>query len=174
MTVRTVCCVLLVLGLAGCSQLQQLQQVPQTRSQPSDAGVVQWMEAANVIRESSPDRQLQMLEVQEAEFERTHDLDSRMNLVLLLATGAEQVRDRLRARRLLNGIDPLPKAMADREFISLLMQMLDEQGQYERKLSILWKQVTAQNRRVEELEEQLQALTNIEKNIQSREAPVSK
>ena len=40
-----------------------------------------------------------------------------------------------------------------------------------RKIHILWKQVTEQNRRIEELEKQLQALTTIEQKIQQREKP---
>jgi hypothetical protein len=69
-------------------------------------------------------------------------------------------------------VDPLPDAVADRELIVMLQQMLDEQGQANRKLSILWKQLTEQNRRIEELEQQLQALTTIEQNIQNRDNPV--
>jgi len=94
-----------------------------------------------------------------------------MRLVLLLATGADNVRDARRARRLLNGIDPLPASTGDRELISLLLMWLGDQGESARKLDILWKQVTTQNRRIEELEQQLQALTTIEQNIQNRDIP---
>jgi hypothetical protein len=48
---------------------------------------------------------------------------------------------------------------------------LGDQGESARKLDILWKQVTTQNRRIEELEQQLQALTTIEQNIQNRDIP---
>jgi hypothetical protein len=92
-----------------------------------------------------------------------------MPLALLLATGADEVRDARRARHLLNRIDPLPDKASDRELIALLLQWLDEQSQAGRKLDILWKQATEQTRRIEELEQQLQALTTIEQNIQNRD-----
>jgi len=172
MMVRTVFYLLLLFGLPACAELQQLQQQPGPFTQHAvEADVVHWLEAAQLIRESSPDRQQQLLEDWEAAFHDQPLLGTRMQLVLLYATSAEQLRDRMRARRLLNGIDPLPEATADREFIALLLQILEDQGQSVRKLDILWKQVTTQNRRIEELEQQLQALTNIEKNIQSRELP---
>ena len=61
--------------------------------------------------------------------------------------------------------------MDDREFVTLLLQFLEERQEYEQKLSVLWKQVTQQGRRINELEQQLKALTNIEQNIQQREPP---
>ena len=159
----------ILLSLAACAELQQAVNFPpQDQELPA---TVRWLEAARLIRESSPERQLSLQEDWEKAFRKNHALDTRMQLILLLATGDEQVRDPQRARRLLYDIDPLPKSAVDREFIALLQSGLEDQAQYERKLAILWKQVTVQSRRVEELEQQLHALTTIERNIQSREQP---
>ena len=170
MSMKIALFVLLLSGLGACAELERLQlggESPQSEPMP---GVVRWLEAAQMIRESSPDRQQQLMQDWEAAFRARPVLDTRMQLALIFAIGAEQMRDHMRARRLLNEIDPLPRSVADREFIVLLQQVLEDQSQSERKLAILWKQATMQNRRIEELEQQLQALTNIEKNIQSREA----
>jgi hypothetical protein len=92
-----------------------------------------------------------------------------MRLALLLATGEGQVGDRKQARKLLNGLDAWAGGDSERELVAILQQFLDEQGQSRRKINILWKQVTEQNQRIEELEQQLQALTTIEQNIQQRD-----
>ena len=164
--------VLLVL-LTGCAALQQRfpELSPPTACKQSDSGASRWLAAIHATRDQSPDRQQQTLEEWEQAYQASPDIDNRMRLILLLATGADNVRDDRRARRLLNGIDPLPAASGDRELISLLLLWLDDQSESARKLDILWKQVTTQNRRIEELEQQLRALTNIEQNIQNRDIP---
>ena len=130
------------------------------------------MEQMHQVRDRSPEKQQQALDDWVKAFDGNPDINNRMRMVLLLTLGSEQVRDIRRARRLVDNVDPLPEAAADRELIVILQQMLDEQGESNRKLSILWKQVTEQNRRIEELEQQLQALTTIEQNIQNRDTPV--
>jgi hypothetical protein len=164
--------VLLVL-LTGCAALQQriTEPSPPAPCKESTSGANRWLAEINATRDQSPDRQQQTLEAWEQAFQASPGIDNRMRLVLLLATGADNVRDARRARRLLNGIDPLPASTGDRELISLLLMWLGDQGESARKLDILWKQVTTQNRRIEELEQQLQALTTIEQNIQNRDIP---
>jgi hypothetical protein len=166
--------VLLVLlaGLAACAELPQYRTTVLAPVIDGRSGANIWLETLHEVRDRSPEKQQQALDNWDKAFEGNPDINNRMRLVLLLTLGSEQVRDIRRARRLLDGIDPLPEAEADRELIVILQQILDEQGQANRKLSILWKQVTEQNRRIEELEQQLQALTTIEQNIQSRETPV--
>jgi hypothetical protein len=167
--------VLLILAamLTGCAELQQ--QFPALESAPAckepAGGANHWLAEIGGTRDQSPDHQQQTLEEWEQAFQASPNIDNRMRLVLLLATGADTVRDPRRAHRLLNGIDPLPAGAGDRELISLLLLWLDDQSESARKLDILWKQVTTQNRRVEELEQQLQALTTIEQNIQNRDIP---
>lgn len=162
----------LLAGLAACAEMQQYRTTVLAPVVDGRSGANIWLDYLHDVRDRSPDKQQQALDDWEKAFAGNPDINNRMRLVLLLTLGSEQVRDIRRARRLLDDVDPLPKADADRELIVILQQMLDEQGQSNRKLSILWKQVTEQNRRIEELEQQLQALTTIEQNIQSRETPV--
>ncbi len=90
---------------------------------------------------------------------------------MLLLVDVEPVGDLKRARLLLNGVDPLPSSPDERAFISLMQKFLEDKREDEQKLSVLWKQATQQNQRIDELEQQLKALTSIEQNIQQREPP---
>lgn len=168
---RTFVWLVLLVGLAGCAELQPYRAAVLAPVVDGHSGSDTWLESLHEARDESPERQQQLLDDWDRAFAGNPDIDNRMRLVLLMTLGGEQVRDIRRARRLLDDVDPLPSAVADRELIVVLQQILDEQGQSGRKLSILWKQVTEQNRRIEELEQQLQALTTIEQNIQSRDTP---
>ncbi len=163
---------MLLAGLVACAEMQQYRTTVLAPVIENRTGANTWLEMMHEVRDRSPEKQQQALDDWDKAFAGNPDMNNRMRLVLLLTLGSEQVRDIRRARRLLDAVDPLPDTAADRELIVILQQMLDEQGQSNRKLSILWKQVTEQNRRIEELEQQLQALTTIEQNIQSRETPV--
>lgn len=161
----------LLAGTLACTEMQQYRTSVLAPVVDGRSGANVWLEAMHGVRERSPEQQQQALVDWDKAFAGNPDINNRMRLVLLLTLGSEQVRDIRRARRLLDDVDPLPDAAADREMIVILQQMLDEQGESNRKLSILWKQVTEQNRRIEELEQQLQALTTIEQNIQNRDNP---
>jgi hypothetical protein len=161
-----------VLALGACAELPQVWETAPAGGVEAGSGAVTWLEAVHAVRDESPDQQQLALDNWELAFKGNPDINNRMRLVLLLAIGAEPLRDTRRARRLLDGADPLPQSPGDREMIALMQLWLGEQAQAKRKLSILWKQVTGQNRRIEELEQQLQALTTIEQNIQSRDVPV--
>jgi hypothetical protein len=163
---------ILVLALGACAELPQYWEAEPVVAVEAGSGAPTWLEAVHTVRDDSPEQQQTTLENWEQAFKGNPDINNRMRLALLLATGAEPLRDARRARRLLNEIDPLPESAGDREMIAMLQMWLDEQAQAGRKLNILWKQVTGQNRRIEELEQQLQALTTIEQNIQSRDVPV--
>ena len=171
MLIRVFALLVLLAGLVACADMQQYRTAVLAPVIEGRSGVNIWLETMHEVRERSPEKQQQALDDWDKAFAGNPDTNNRMRLVLLLTLGSEQVRDIRRARRLLDDVDPLPEAAADRELIVILQQMLDEQGQANRKLNILWKQVTEQNRRVEELEQQLQALTTIEQNIQSRDTP---
>jgi hypothetical protein len=162
---------MLMAGLVACADMQPYRTTVLAPVIDGRSGTNMWLETLHEVRERSPEKQQQAMDDWDKAFEGNPDINNRMRLVLLLTLGSEQVRDIRRARRLLDDVDPLPQAVADRELIVILQQILDEQGQSNRKLSILWKQVTDQNRRIEELEQQLQAVTTIEQNIQSRETP---
>jgi hypothetical protein len=172
MQIRMFALLVLLAGLVACADLQQYRTTVLAPVIDGRSGANVWLEMLHEVRDRSPEKQQQALDDWEKAFAGNPDINNRMRLVLLMTLGSDQVRDIRRARRLLDDVDPLPDAQADRELIVILQQTLDEQGQSNRKLSILWKQVTEQNRRIEELEQQLQALTTIEQNIQSREPPV--
>lgn len=169
MKISKVLLLVLLAVLSGCAELQQLPVLAAQPCSEPDAGAARWLAALNSTQDQSPEQQQQTLANWEQAYQDNPDLNHRVQLALLLATGADEVRDTRRARQLLNRIDPLPDKASDRELITLLLQWLDEQSQAGRKLDILWKQVTEQNRRIEELEQQLQALTTIEQNIQNRD-----
>ena len=134
-------------------------------------GVNYWLAELHDTRGMKPDQQQQTLESWEREFSKNPSSNNRLRVALLLATGSEEVRDQKRALRLLDEIDTSLYDVSDREMITVLQQFLGEEGEANRKIHILWKQVTEQNRRIEELEKQLQALTTIEQKIQQREKP---
>jgi hypothetical protein len=170
---RSLClsCLLLLGGCAGFPFPPAPAPMTSPPCSEQAGGAAIWLAAVHDTHIQTPEQQLQTLENWEHAFQGNPDINNRVRLALLLATGADAVRDTRRAHRLLNGIDPLPVDSGDREMIALLQQWLDDQGQSSRKLDILWKQLTEQNRRIEELEQQLQALTTIEQNIQSRDTP---
>ncbi len=163
-----------VLLLGACAELQNFRDTGTTANVEvvERAAATGWLESVHALRDVSPAEQQRALKNWEQAFMGNPDFNNRMRLAVLLATGGEEVRDSRRARQLLDEIDPPLQSDSDRETVALLGQWLDERAEARRKLNILWKQVTAQSRRVEELEQQLQALTTIEQNIQSRDAPV--
>jgi hypothetical protein len=154
--------------LAGCAGLQQFNGglAPVIEG---GRGVNSWLDDLHETRAMPPELLQQTLEAWEQDFRDNPSDNNRMRLVLLLVTAEEPVGDRKRARKLLNGFDAVEGGDSERELVAILQQYLDEQGQSSRKISILWKQVTEQNRRIEELEQQLQALTSIEQHIQQRD-----
>jgi hypothetical protein len=168
-------CFLLV--ITACSELQALRDnTPQSTDVAAPVidgkrGVHGWLADFHGLRIQPPESLPAVLDAREEAFRTEPEIENRMRLVMLLLVDAESVRDDRRARLLLKGLEPLPASPDDREFITLLQQFLDGRRDYEQKLSVLWKQVTQQNRRIDELEQQLKALTSIEQNIQQREPP---
>ena len=173
-----------LLMITACSELQALRDnAPQATDGTAPVidgaapvidgkrGVHGWLADFHELRTWPPESLTAVLDAREAAFRAKPTIENRMRLVMLLLVDVESVRDDRRARLLLNGLDPLPSGPDDREFIVLLQQFLDGRRDCEQKLSVLWKQVTQQNRRIDELEQQLKALTSIEQNIQQREPP---
>ena len=165
---------LLILQLTACSELQQLHRQLQATA-GEQAPVIEgshavdgWLADIHWLRDSRQ-QQSALLKAREKAFGASPKLNNRIQLVLLLVTGSGEVRDEKRARLLLEGIDPMPANISEQSFIRMLKQFLTAQARNDLKLNLLWKQVTTQNRRIVELEQQLQALTNIEQNIQQRD-----
>jgi hypothetical protein len=167
--------------LAGCSELQYRNNSNSNSnwgysSSPgfvpvidSGLGVSLWLDEVHATRTMTPEQLQQTLEKWEREFRDNPSVANRMRLALLLATGDDVVRDRLRARKLLNRLDTSILSGSEQELVAILQQYINDQGKSIRKINILWEQVTDQNRRIEELEQQLHALTTIEQNIQQRD-----
>ena len=170
---------LLILSLmvAACTDLQKLRDNmshPATESTAAPVvdgkhGVHSWLADIKDLQGRPPESLPAILDAREQAFRARPDTGNRMRLVMLLLVNDESVRDDRRARLLLRKLDPLPSSPDDRAFIALLQDFLDGNREYEQKLSVLWKQVTQQNKRIVELEAQLKALTNIEQKIQQRE-----
>lgn len=160
--------ILLATLVSGCTELQHYSEglAPVIEG---GHGVTNWLGDLHQTRSMSSGLLQQTQDDWEREFLENPSVNNRMRLVLLLATAEEPVGDRKRARSLLNGFDVGEGRDNDREMVAIIRQFLDTQAQDSRKISILWKQVTEQNRRIEELEQQLQALTTIEQNIQQRD-----
>jgi hypothetical protein len=161
-----------LLVLSACSELQYYSSNGPAPVIHGGQGVNYWLADLYRTRDMTPDQQQQTLESWEQEFSDNPNSNNRLRVALLLATGSEEVRDQKRALKLLDEIDTSLYDVSDREMITVLRQFLGEEGEANRKIHILWKQVTEQNRRIEELEKQLQALTSIEQKIQQREKPV--
>ena len=155
--------------LIGCSEWQHYNNGSFAPVIDSGRGVNRWLGDLHETRTMSPELLQQTLESREQEFRDNPTVASRMRLALLLATTEEPVGDRKRARKLLNGFDAGTGSDSERELVAILLHYMDEQSQNSRKINILWKQVTEQNLRIEELEQQLQALTSIEQHIQQRD-----
>ena len=132
-------------------------------------GVHSWLADLHGLR-ARPEASLpSVLEAREAAFRAQPSLDNRMRLVMLLLVDNDNMRDENRALLLLEGLESLPASPGEREFVMLLQQFMNGSKDDQEKLSVLWGQVTQQNQRIDELEQQLKALTSIEKNIQQRE-----
>lgn len=173
--------VLLLPWLVACSELQTLRDTaaPEDGTQLANKapvihgnrGVHGWLADIHTLRTQPPETLATLLETREQAFRKKPNIENRMRLVMLLLVDVEPVGDLKRARLLLNGVDPLPSSPDERAFISLLLKFLEGKREDEQKLSVLWKQATQQNQRIDELEQQLKALTSIEQNIQQREPP---
>ncbi len=181
MNFHKICLVLLLPSLVACSELQALRDTVVNGDGPrlasdvpvihGNRGVHGWLTDIHALRTQPPETLVTVLEAREQAFHAKPDIENRMRLVMLLLVDVEPVGDLKRARLLLNGVDPLPSSPDERAFISLMQKFLEDKREDEQKLSVLWKQATQQNQRIDELEQQLKALTSIEQNIQQREPP---
>ncbi|MGD8312372.1 MAG: hypothetical protein PVJ66_07225 [Gammaproteobacteria bacterium] len=157
--------------LTACAELQHSGDKETMALVSADNCLNRQLEDLHAIRTMSPEALQQTLEYRERAFRDVPDANNRLRLALLLATGSKPVRDRERALQLLAGFDPPPANTGDRELIAILQQFLDEQRDTRGEMNALRKQVMKQAKRIEELEQQQRALTNIEQRIQQRENP---
>jgi hypothetical protein len=158
-----------VLILTGCSEFKPYRTTGVAPVVVRGYGADYWLEELHQTRQLPPDQLQNMADAWELEMRSEPSTSNRIRLALLLTAGGEAVRDPVRARDLLDGIEAPPKVASERELLALLRQILDEQEQARTAAKKLKKQIRSQDRRIRELEEQQRALTNIEQNIQLRD-----
>ena len=161
--------VLLVLSLTACSEFQFLRSTGYAPVVTGGYGTDYWLVELRNTREMTPEEIRQTVKAWERELHEDPSAGNHIKLALLLTAGDAPARDPKRARELLDDIDPAPVNTSDRELIAILRQILDEQDQANIAISKLKKQARQQSWRIKGLEQQLQALTDIEQNIQQRD-----
>jgi len=164
---------LLLLALSACSELPHYNSNWPASMMHGGQGSDYWLAELHATRGMTADQQRQALQSLEQELHDNPSSSNRLRVALLLAAGSEEIRDQRRALTLVEEIDPVSYDAGDQEMIIVFRQFLTEQRQANRKIHILWKQLDDQGRRIEELEQQLQALMTIEQKIQQRESPAA-
>jgi len=160
---------LLLVACSGFPQIPQAENVPVVDGGGSVNSNLEEVHAASAMTELQQER---LLTDMERDFRTDPDVNNRLRLALLLTTGDEAVRDRARARVLLEGIDASASISTSQQgLVQFLSQFLDEQEASVDQLESCTKQVSQQEQRINELEEQQRELTSIEQNIQHREKP---
>ncbi len=130
-----------------------------------------WLEEWHQVSQMSDIQFKLALKNREQEFERKPDPRTRLRLALLLATGPAPERDQERALVLLKGMGDDAASESAQALAALVAQMIEEQQWSGDKMTELKGKLKEADARIEELEQQLQALTNIEQSIQQRETP---
>lgn len=127
-----------------------------------------WLEEWSRIRELPDDQLKRTLQARERDFARSPNPRSRLRLALLLAEGPKSVRNQPRALTLLKGLEINRASDSAKALAALLEQIIGEQLWSRDKITELRSGLKQADTRVEELERQLQELTNIEQSIQQR------
>jgi len=161
--------VLLTLPFTACSEFQPYSESGYAQVISRGYGVDYWLAELYNTRGMTPAELRQTVSDWEQEFHDDPNAGSRIKLALLLTVGDAPARDRKRARELLEGLGETPVKTSDRELVAILRQILDDQDQASMAISKLRKQAGEQSERIKELEQQQQALTDIEQNIQQRD-----
>lgn len=159
---------LLFVALTSCSEFQSYRNTGYAPVVTRGLGTEYWLNELHNTRWSTPEESRETVMQWEQELLDDPSDGNRIKLALLLVAGDEAVRDPKRARELLDEVTEILTDTSDREFITVLGQMIDQQEQASAAISKLNKQVKRKNRRIRELEEQQRALTDIEQNIQQR------
>lgn len=161
--------VLFMLAVTACSELRSLSNTGNAPVISRGYGVDFWLSELHSTRGMTPDETQQTVQAWEQELHEDPGSGNHIKLALLLTVGNASARDPKRARELLNSLDPAQENTCDRELVTILRQILDEQDQANMTISKLNKQVRSQILQIKELEEQQRALTDIEQNIQQRD-----
>jgi hypothetical protein len=172
MKIKTCLILVSMLVLGACSEMQSYRGsgfAPVVTGGHSADG---WLDELHATRNMTPQQLHHELGSRKHNFSYDPSASNRLRLVLLLTFGGEPVRDTGQARQLLEELGTPPDSPGSQELVAILRQFLDEQEVAATKLKELSRQVSTQNTRIEELEEQQKALTTIEQSIQQREIPL--
>lgn len=161
--------VLLALATTACSEFRTYNDPGHTQVVSRVHGVDYWLAELYSTRGMTPAELQQTVSTWEQAFHDDPSAGNRIRLALLLAAGDEPARDPKRARELLDGLEATQLKTSDLELATILRQILDDQNAADMAVSKLNKQVRQQHERIKELEQQQQALTDIEQNIQQRD-----
>jgi len=161
---------LVALLLSACSEFQHHRETAFAPVVTRGYGTEYWLAELNRTRQMTSEELGKTVAAWQAELEIKPGDGNRIRLALLLTAGNMQVRDFARARQLLDELDEAPANTSDRELLAIMRQIIDEQASASESIHTLKRQLSRQNRRIEELEQQQRALTNIEQNIEQRDS----
>lgn len=167
--ISTAATAIAIMLLTACSEFQYYSNTGFAPVTSKGYGADYRLTQLHETRTMTPEQRVVTYELWEQEYINNPDTSNRLTLALLLATGNDSIRDLPRALELLEGIYPEPDDSSDRELAILLKQYIHEQLSADTTIKDLKALIIKKNKLVKELEEQQQALTNIEQNIQQRE-----
>jgi hypothetical protein len=160
---------LFILALTGCSGMPQVAGYEIVPVVDRGSDLNSRLEELHASREMTPGQLETVLASRERSFLDNPTFNNRMNLVLLLAAGDKAIQNQVRALELLDGIDAMPISAGDQELVIILKQFLVAQIAFSSKNEVLSRQLSDQDKEIEELKQQLRELTTIEQNIQHRD-----
>jgi hypothetical protein len=155
--------------LTACSEFPTYSESGYAQVTSRGYGVDYWLAELYNTRGMTPEELQITVSAWRQEFHDDPNTGNRIKLALLLTVGDAPARDRKQARELLEGLEEMPAKTSDRELVAILRLILDDQDQTSTAISKLKQQAREQSERIKELEQQQQALTDIEQNIQQRE-----
>jgi len=158
-----------LLMLTACSEFQYYSSTGFAPVTSKGYGADYWLAEVHATRAMTPEQRQVTVKLWNQEYNNNPDTSNGIRLALLLAAGDESIRNPERAVELLDWIDPAMENDGDKELIIMLRQFIGEQLKAETTIDDLNKLTKIKTRQINELEQQLQALTNIEQNIQQRE-----
>jgi hypothetical protein len=160
------------IALTGCSGLQQVsgyELVPVIDRGSDLNSRLEELHATRVL----PSSQLEnVLASRERDFQDNPSFNNRMNLALLLAAGDQAIQNQARALELLEGVDSMPASAGEQELVLMLKQFLQAQVKLSNENDTITRQLSAQDKLILDLKQQLRDLTAIEQNIQQRDKAV--
>jgi hypothetical protein len=164
--------VLSVVVLTGCSGLQQVSGYELVPVIDRGSDLNNRLEELHETRKLPSSQLKTVLASRERDFLDNPSFNNRMNLALLLAAGGNVIQDQARAVELLDGIDSMPVGVGEQELVLILKQFLEAQVELSNENDIISAQLSAQEKEIYALKQQLKDLTTIEQNIQQRDKAV--